>query len=53
MNKHKNARLSLARRIEFVQDTTLRGHSACQARREATDGSEWPGRYLSQGETGL
>ena len=31
MNIHKNARLSQARRIELVQDITVRGLSACQA----------------------
>lgn len=57
MNIHKNARLSLARRIELVQDITVHGHSACQA--AAMHGvtpptaRKWLGRYLSQGEAGL
>lgn len=31
MNIHKNARLTLARRIEMVQDITVHGLSACAA----------------------
>jgi len=57
MNIHKNARLSLARRIELVQDMTERGLSACQA--AALHGvtpptaRKWLGRYLAAGDSGL
>ena len=57
MNIHKNARLSLARRIELIQDITQRGLSACQA--AALHGvtpptaRKWLGRYLAEGEAGL
>lgn len=46
MNIHKNARLTLARRIEMVQDITVRGLSAPTARK-------WLGRYLALGDAGL
>ena len=57
MNIHKNARLSLARRIELVQDITLRGLSACQAAElhgvTAPTARKWLGRFLVEGESGL
>lgn len=57
MNIHKNARLALARRIEMVQDMTLRGVSACAAAQAhgvtAPTARKWLGRYLALGEAGL
>ena len=57
MNIHKNARLSLARRIDLVQDITQRGLSACQAARlhgvTPPTARKWLGRYLAEGEPGL
>lgn len=57
MNIHKNARLSLARRIEMVQDMTLRGLSACAAAQahgvSAPTARKWLSRYLAVGEAGL
>jgi transposase InsO family protein len=57
MNIHKNARLTLARRIEMVKDITLRGLSACTAARmhgvTAPTARKWLGRYLALGEGGL
>ena len=57
MNIHKNARLSLARRIELVQDITVRGLSACQAALargvSAPTARKWLGRYLSGGQAAL
>lgn len=57
MNIHKNARLTLARRIEMVKDITLRGLSACTAARmhgvTAPTARKWLGRYLALGEAGL
>ena len=57
MNIHKNARLSLARRIELVQDMTERGLSACQAATlhgvTPPTARKWFGRYLATGESGL
>ena len=57
MNIHKNARLSLARRIELVQDITVRGLTACQAAQlhgvTPPTARKWLGRFLSEGESGL
>lgn len=57
MNIHKNARLTLIRRIEMVKDMTLRGMSACAAARKygvsAPTANKWLGRYLALGELGL
>ncbi|MBC5767937.1 IS481 family transposase [Ramlibacter albus] len=57
MNIHKNARLSLARRIEMVQDITLRGLSVCEAAAlhgvTAPTARKWLGRFLAVGESGL
>jgi len=57
MNSHKNARLTYQRRLELVQDMTLRGLSAAQAAvahgvSEVTS-RKWLGRYLAQGTAGL
>jgi len=57
MNIHKNARLSLARRIELVQDIPVRGLTACQAAQlhgvTPPTARKWLGRFLSEGESGL
>jgi transposase InsO family protein/transposase-like protein len=57
MNIHKNARLSLARRIEMVQDITLRGLSVGEAAAlhgvTAPTARKWLGRFLAVGESGL
>ena len=57
MNIHKNARLSLARRIELIQDITVRGLSACQAALlhgvSPPTARKWLGRYLAEGDCGL
>lgn len=57
MNIHKNARLTLARRLELVLDITDRGLSPCDAALahgvSAPTARKWLGRYLSQGSTGL
>jgi transposase InsO family protein/transposase-like protein len=57
MNSHKNARLTYQRRLELVQDMTLRGQSAALAAlahgvSEVT-ARKWLGRYLAQGTAGL
>jgi transposase InsO family protein len=57
MNIHKNARLTLARRLELVQDIVVKGFTPCTA--GAVHGvtgptaRKWLGRYLAEGETGL
>lgn len=57
MNIHKNARLTLARRLELVLDITARGLTPCQAAVahgvSAPTARKWLGRYLTQGESGL
>lgn len=57
MNIHKNARLTLARRLELVEDMTTRGLSAPEAAEQqgvtAPTARKWLGRYLAQGEQGL
>jgi transposase InsO family protein len=57
MNIHKNARLSLARRIELVQDLSVRGLCVTEAavRHGVTPPTvrKWLGRYLANGESGL
>lgn len=57
MNIHKNARLSLARRIELVQDISVRGLSVIQAAEQhgvtPPTARKWLGRYLVLGEAGL
>ena len=57
MNIHKNARLTVARRIEMVQDVLERKLTYAAA--AATHGvsvptvRKWDGRFLSQGAPGL
>jgi transposase InsO family protein len=57
MNIHKNARLTLARRLELVRDIVDKGFTPCTA--SAVHGvteptaRKWLGRYLSEGKTGL
>ena len=57
MNAHKNARLTFARRVEMVQDITLRGLniSAAALAQGVTPPTvrKWLGRFLAQGEAGL
>lgn len=57
MNIHKNARLSLARRIELVRDITMHGLTAGQAAElhgvTAPTARKWLGRYLIDGQAGL
>src|SRR3954470_1580800 len=57
MNIHKNARLTLARRLEMVQDMTFRGLSAIQAAEQhgvtPATARKWLGRFLAFGEAGL
>lgn len=57
MNIHKNARLTLARRIEMVQGIVERGLTPAEAAAEAGVSQptvrKWLGRFLTQGEAGL
>jgi len=57
MNIHKNARLTLARRIEMVQGMVERGLTPAKAAAEAgvsqPTARKWLGRFLAQGEVGL
>ena len=57
MNIHKNARLTLARRIEMVRSIFERGLTPAEAAAEAgvsePTGRKWQGRYLAEGEAGL
>lgn len=57
MNIHKNARLSLARRIELVRMIVDQGFTeaaaASAAGVAAPTARKWLGRYLAEGETGL
>ena len=57
MNIHKNARLTYVRRIEMVQDITLRGQTVAQAatahRVSDMTARKWLGRYLAHGEAAL
>jgi transposase InsO family protein len=57
MNTHKNARLTYLRRLEMVQDITLRGMSAADAAAaagvSAVTARKWLGRYLIDGAEGL
>jgi leucine-zipper of insertion element IS481 len=46
MNIHKNARLTLARRLELVREIVDKGLTEPTARK-------WLGRYLAEGEGGL
>jgi len=57
MNIHKNARLTLARRIELVRMIVDQGFTRAKAAREAGVSEptvrKWLGRYLAEGEAGL
>lgn len=57
MNIHKNARLTLARRIELVRDMTDSGLTPGTAGLahgvSAPTARKWLGRFLAQGEAGL
>jgi transposase InsO family protein len=57
MNIHKNARLTLARRLEMVRDIVLKGFSAARVAAEhgvsAPTARKWLGRYLAEGDVGL
>lgn len=57
MNIHKNARLTLARRIELVRDMTNSGLSPAAAGLaqgvSAPTARKWLGRFLAHGESGL
>lgn len=57
MNIHKNARLTLVRRIEMVQGIVERGLTPAEAAAEAgvsqPTARKWLGRFLAQGEAGL
>jgi transposase InsO family protein len=57
MNIHKNARLTLARRIELVRMIVDQGFTRAAAAREVGVSEptvrKWLGRYLAQGEAGL
>ena len=57
MNTHKNARLTYLRRLEMVQDITVRGLSASDAAVahgvSAVTARKWLGRYLADGAQGL
>src|SRR5436190_13004554 len=57
MNTHKNARLTYLRRLEMVQDITLRGmfavDAAAAAGVSAVTARKWLGRYLVDGAAGL
>jgi transposase InsO family protein len=57
MNIHKNARLTLARRIEMVRSIADRGLTPAEAAAEAgvspPTARKWMGRFLASGEAGL
>ena len=57
MNIHKNARLTLARRLEMVRSIVEQGHRLAWAAGEAgvsePTARKWLGRYLAEGEIGL
>jgi transposase-like protein len=57
MNIHKNARLTIGRRLEMVQDVLERKHTlaAAAARHGVSVPTvrKWVGRFLRQGEAGL
>src|SRR5690242_5603167 len=57
MNIHKNARLTLTRRIELVGMIVDQGVTRAEAARAAgvseRTARKWLGRYLAQGEGGL
>lgn len=57
MNIHKNARLTLARRLELVRDMIDQGFTPCMAAAvhgvSGPSARKWLGRYLAQGELGM
>jgi len=57
MNTHKNARLTYARRLEMVLQTTIEGLTPCAAAAaqgvSAATARKWLGRYLAADEAGL
>lgn len=57
MNIHKNARLTLARRIEMVrrivEDKLTPAEAAAEAGVSEPTARKWLGRYLAEGEAGL
>ena len=57
MNIHKNARLTVVRRLEMVQAMVQRGLSAASAAADAAvtepTARKWLGRFLAEGESGL
>jgi transposase InsO family protein len=57
MNIHKNARLTVIRRLELVRDIVLNGFTPCAAAAvhgvTSPSARKWVGRYLAEGETGL
>ena len=57
MNIHKNARLTLARRMELVKDILERRLTLCAAAAaygvSLPTAHKWVGRYLAEGEAGL
>lgn len=57
MNIHKNAQLTVSRRLEMFKDVLERGltkRAAAAARRVSEPTvRKWVGRYLAQGEAGL
>jgi transposase InsO family protein len=57
MNIHKNARLTLARRLELVRDMIDHGFTPCTAGAvhgvSGPSARKWLGRYLAEGEIGL
>jgi transposase InsO family protein len=57
MNTHKNARLTYLRRLEMVQDMSLRCLTAAEAAVRhgvsAATARKWLGRYLAEGAAGL
>jgi transposase InsO family protein len=57
MNIHKNARLTLVRRLELVRDMIDQGFTPCTAAAvhgvSGPSARKWLGRYLAHGEIGL
>ena len=57
MNIHKNARLTLVRRIEMLRGIVERGLTPAEAAAEAgvspPTARKWLGRFLAQGNPGL
>ena|SRR6266581_1417630 len=57
MNIHKNARLTVIRRLELVRDIVHNGFTPCAAAAvhgvTGPSARKWLGRYLAEGETGL